>query len=52
VLYRLFRILDFTALAIAVLLTATGDAPRFTGQADRVRSYTREIEFDYPNWVW
>lgn len=51
-LYRAARILDFTALIIAVLLAATGDAPRFTGQADRVRTYTREIEFDYPNWVW
>jgi hypothetical protein len=51
-LYRIFHILDFTALTIAILLAATGDAPRFNGQADRVRSYTREIEFDYPNWVW
>lgn len=51
-LYRIARILDFTALIIAVLLAATGDTPRFTGQADLVRSYTREIEFDYPNWMW
>ena len=51
-LYRLARILDFTAFVIAILLAATGDTPRFTGQTDRVRSYTREIEFDYPNWVW
>jgi len=26
--------------------------PRFTGSADRVRVYTRHIEFDYPTWVW
>ena len=51
-LHRILRILDFSALIIAILLAATGDAPRFTGQTDRVRSYTREIEFDYPNWVW
>lgn len=51
-LHRILRILDFSALIIAILLAATGDVPRFTGQADRVRSYTREIEFDYPNWVW
>ena len=50
--YRIARIVDFTALIIAVLLAATGDSARFTGQADLVRSYTREIEFDYPNWVW
>ena len=51
-LYRILHILDFTALVIAILLAATSDSPRFTGQADRVRTYTREIEFDYPNWVW
>ena len=51
-LYRALRILDFLALAFAMLIAATGDAPRFTGTSDRVRSFTREIEFDYPNWVW
>lgn len=51
-IYRILRILDFLALAIAVVIASGGDAPRFTGQADRVRAYTREIEFDYPNWVW
>lgn len=40
------------ALALAVIIAATGDVPRFTGTSDRVRSFTREIEFDYPNWVW
>jgi hypothetical protein len=35
-----------------LIIAATGDAPRFTGTSDRVRSFTREIEFDYPNWVW
>jgi hypothetical protein len=50
--YRLARIFDFLALTIAMLIAATGDAPRFTGQTDRTRIFTREIEFDYPNWVW
>jgi hypothetical protein len=50
--YRLLRILDFLALALAMVIAATGDAPRLTGTSDRVRSFTREIEFDYPNWVW
>jgi hypothetical protein len=50
--YRIARILDFTALIIVIILAATGDSPRLTGQTDRVRSYTREIEFDYSNWVW
>jgi hypothetical protein len=44
--------LDFLALMLAVLIAATGDAPRLTGTSDRVRSFTRETEFDYPNWVW
>ena len=51
-LYRVLRILDFLALTFALIITATGDAPRLTGTSDRVRSFTREIEFDYPNWVW
>ena len=50
--FRVLRILDFLALTFAMLIAATGDAPRFRGTSDRVRSFTREIEFDYPNWVW
>jgi hypothetical protein len=50
--YRILRVLDFLALALAVTIAATGDAPRLTGASDRVRSFTRNIEFDYPNWVW
>ena len=44
--------MDFLALACAMIIAATGDAPRLTGTSDRVRAFTREIEFDYPNWVW
>lgn len=44
--------MDFLALVFAMIIAATGDAPRLTGTSDRVRSFTREIEFDYPNWVW
>jgi hypothetical protein len=51
-LYRIGRIFDIVAVLIVLLLAAGGDTPRFSGQADRVRFYTREIEFDYPNWVW
>src|SRR6266498_196880 len=49
---RILQVIDFLALAIAIIIAAGGDAPSFTGQTDRVRVYTREIEFDYPNWVW
>jgi len=51
-LYRILYILDFLAIALAVIIATSGDTPRFTGQSDRARTYTREIEFDYPNWVW
>ncbi|MBN2116410.1 MAG: hypothetical protein JW730_07560 [Anaerolineales bacterium] len=50
--YRFLRIPDFLALILAVSIAATGDVPRLTGDSDRVRAFTRTIEFDYPNWVW
>jgi hypothetical protein len=49
---RILRILDFLALTLAVIIAATADAPQLTGTTDRVRSFTRQIEFDYPTWVW
>ena len=51
-LYRILHVIDFLALTLAIIIAAGGDTPRFTGQSDRIRTYTREIEFDYPNWVW
>jgi len=50
-LYRLLRILDFLALTIAIIIAAGGDTPKLTGDSDRVRFFTRDIEFDYPNWM-
>jgi hypothetical protein len=50
--YRILDIVNILALVIAMVITTTGDSPRFTGQSDRIRLHTREIEFDYPNWVW
>ena len=49
---RILRAIDFLALALAVLIAATADTPQLTDTSDRVRSFTRNIEFDYPNWVW
>ncbi len=40
------------SILIVLVIVGGSDAPRFTGSADRARVYTREIEFDYPNWVW
>jgi hypothetical protein len=50
-LYRILRVLDFLALTIAIIISAAGDTPKLTGDSDRVRFFTREIEFDYPHWV-
>ena len=51
-LYRFGRILDIISVLIVLIIIGGSDTPRFTGSADRTRVYTREIEFDYPNWVW
>lgn len=49
--YRIGQIIDLLSVFLLLLIAGTSDAPRFTGSADRTRFYTREIEFDYPNWV-
>ena len=51
-LYRIGRILDILSVLILLIIAGSSDAPRFTGNSDRARVHTREIEFDYPNWVW
>ncbi|MBK9926223.1 MAG: hypothetical protein IPP66_13135 [Anaerolineales bacterium] len=49
---RFGRIVDFIIISIIILIIGGSDTPRFAEATDRVRFYTREIEFDYPNWVW
>jgi len=51
-LNRIGRVLDLASILVVLIIVGSSDAPRFTGDADRTRVYTREIEFDYPNWVW
>lgn len=51
-LNRIGRILDLVSILVVLLIVGSSDVPRFTGDADRTRVFTREIEFDYPNWVW
>lgn len=51
-LSRVGRILGIIIILIVLLIAGGSDVPRFTGNADRTRFYTRGIEFDYPNWVW
>ena len=49
---RISRILDVLSILIVLVIVGGSDNPRFTGTTDRTRQFTREIEFDYPNWVW
>lgn len=49
--YKIGRALDLFSVLLLLLIAGSSDAPRFTDSADRTRYYTREIEFDYPNWV-
>ena len=51
-LHRLGRILDIISILAVLLIVGGSDNPRLTNNTDHVRLYTREIEFDYPNWVW
>lgn len=51
-LNRIGHILDIVSILVVLVIAGGSDMPRFTGDADRTRVYTREIEFDYPNWVW
>ena len=51
-LYRIGRIIDITVILIVLILIGGSDTPRLTGNTDRTRVFTRQIEFDYPNWVW
>ncbi len=51
-LYRIGRILDVISILLVLVLIGGADSPRLTGDTDRVRVHTREIEFDYPNWIW
>ena len=49
--YRFLRFLDFFAVILVILFAAKSDTPKFNSDTDRTRTYTRQIEFDYPNWV-
>jgi uncharacterized membrane protein len=49
---RILRFLDVFAVILVLLFVVKGDTPKFNSDSDRTRTFTRQIEFDYPNWVW
>ncbi len=50
-LYRLNRILTWIILTILCFSLFTFSEPRLIAETDRVRVYTRGIEFDYVSWM-
>ncbi|MFT3895383.1 MAG: hypothetical protein QM730_27470 [Anaerolineales bacterium] len=51
-IYRILRFVDLFVVIAILLLVSKSDTPRFASDTDRTRAFTRQIEFDYPNWVW
>jgi hypothetical protein len=49
--YRLSRILGWIILLAISLPILSYSAPRATDAVDKVRAYTRDIEFDYISWM-
>jgi len=49
--YRLNRILTWLIISVVCLSTFTFSEPRLVDETDRVRVYTRNIEFDYVPWM-
>ncbi len=51
-LNRILRFFDVFAVILVILFVAKGDTPKFNSDSDRTRTFTRQIEFDYPTWIW
>ena len=51
-LYRILRFFDFFAVFLVLLFAVKSDVPKLDSDTDRTRAFTRQIEFDYPTWVW
>ncbi len=49
--YRLSLALEWLVLSAICLMVFTYSAPRPMDEFDRVRAYTRDIEFDYASWM-
>ena len=49
---RILRLLDLFAVLLVIMFAVKNDSPKFNSDTDRTRAFTRQIEFDYPTWVW
>ncbi|MGE5072049.1 MAG: hypothetical protein ACM3MF_01360 [Anaerolineae bacterium] len=49
--YRAGWIFEYIVVAVVCVAILTGSAPRPADEIDRVRAYTRNIEFDYLSWM-
>ncbi len=49
--YRLNLVFEWLILSIVCLMLLTYSSPRALDEVDRVRAYTRDIEFDYVSWM-
>jgi hypothetical protein len=49
--YRASRILEYIVIAIIGIAALPASGPRPLDEVDRVRAYTRNVEFDYVSWM-
>ncbi|HTP00571.1 MAG TPA: hypothetical protein VMJ64_04300 [Anaerolineales bacterium] len=49
--YRVSWVFEYVILSLAGIAVLTASAPRPANEVDRVRAYTRNIEFDYVSWM-
>lgn len=49
--YRASWVLEYIVIVLMGVAALTGSAPRPANEVDRVRAYTRDIEFDYMAWM-
>ncbi len=50
-IYRFSLIVEWLILSAVCLMVFTYSSPRALDEVDRVRAYTRDIEFDYVSWM-
>ncbi len=49
--YRVSVVLEYLVIAAIIMAALTTSVPTATNEVERVRAYTRDIEFDYVSWM-